>query len=211
MRFARLHLAVDLELVSFKPLSRTLIEELCLGPFQGVGKKTLAGIVIVTDNNGPLLACFHVMCREAAPRQSRATHPQTIEHLRSTLWLAPSQTVRCSQAARRRLRRRALIFRLGARAALVGPPGLAKYGTLVNVITSGEHGLEKTDGITFEEQGTDSRTCDGDSTVFYNADVNTNVVGLITDCTGDSGAIAGVPDRAAMGWACNLVSSTGNL
>ena len=72
------------------------------------------------------------MCRQAPPRQSRAVHLQTIEHLRPTLWPAP--------AARRRLRRRALIFRLGARAALVGLPGLAMDGTLVTVITSGEHG-----------------------------------------------------------------------
>ena len=28
--------------------------------------------------------------------------------------------------------------------------------------------------------------------LFYNADVNTNVVGLITDCTGDFDAISGV-------------------
>ena len=159
----------------------------------------IEGQVPLADNNGLLSACFYVMCRQAAPRQSRAMRPQTIEHLRTTLWPAPSQTVRRSQAARRRLRRRALIFRLGARAALVGPPGLAKYGTLVNVITSGEHGLDKTDGITFEEQETDSRTCEGDSTFFYNADVNTNVAGLITDCTGDSGAIAGGPGSAGMG------------
>ena len=124
----------------------------------------------LADNNGPLSACFYVMCRQA-PLQSRAMHPQTIEHLRPTLWPAPSQTVRRSQAARRRLRRRALIFRFEARAALVGPHGLAKCGT-VNVITSGEHGLHKTDGITFEEQETDSRTCKGDRTIFYNADVN---------------------------------------
>ena len=107
----------------------------------------IEGQVPLADNNGPLSACFYVMCRQAAPRQTRTMHPQTIEHLRTTLWPAPSQTVRRSQAARRRLRRRALIFRLGARAALVGPPGLAKYGTLVNVTTSGEHGLDKTDGI----------------------------------------------------------------
>ena len=80
----------------------------------------LEGQVPLADNNGPLSACFYVMCRQAAPRKSRAMHPQTIEHLRPTLWQAPSQTVRRSQAARRRLRRRALIFRLGARAALVG-------------------------------------------------------------------------------------------
>ena len=77
-------------------------------------------------------------------------HPQMFEHLRPTLWPAPSQTVRRSQAARRRLRRRALIFRLGARAALVGPPRLAKYGTLINVITSGEHGLDTTGGVTLD-------------------------------------------------------------
>ena len=34
--------------------------------------------------------------------------------------------------------------------------------------------------------------------LFYNADVNTNVVGLITDCTGDFDAIAGVHGSAAM-------------
>ena len=34
---------------------------------------------------------------------------------------------------------------------------------------------------------------------FCNADVKTNVVGLITDCTLDSGAIARVPGSAAMG------------
>ena len=79
----------------------------------------------------------------------------------------------------------------------MGPPGLAKYGTLVNVITSGEHGLDKTDSITFEERETDSRTCEGDSTLFYNADVNTNVVGLITDSTGDT--CATVPGSAASG------------
>ena len=84
----------------------------------------------------------------------------------------------------------------------MGPPGLAKYGTLVNVITCGEHVLDKTDGNTFEEQGTDSRTCEGDST---------NVAGLITDCTGDFDATAGVPDSAAMGGGCNLVSSSGTL
>ena len=124
----------------------------------------------------------------------QATHPQTIVHLHPTLWPAPSQTVRRSQAERRRLRRRALIFRLEARAP-GGPPGLAKCGTLVNVITSGEHGLDKTDGTTFEEQETDSRTCEG---VFCNVDVKTNVVGLITDCTGDFDAIAGVRGSAAM-------------
>ena len=47
--------------------------------------------------------------------------------------------------------------------------------------------------------------------LFYNADVNTNVVGLITDCTGDFDAIARVPDSAAMGGEWNLVSSSGNL
>ena len=156
----------------------------------------IEGQVPLADNNGPLSACFFVMCRQAAPRQSRAMHPQTIEHLRPTLWQAPSQTVRRSQAARRRLRRRALMFRLGARAVLVGPRGLAMYGTLVNVITSGEHGLDKADGLTFEEQETDSRTCEGDSTFFCNSDVNTNVVGLVTDCTGDTDAT--VPDSAAM-------------
>ena len=46
------------------------------------------------------------------------------------------------------------------------------------------------------KHGSDSRTCEG---VFHNADVNTNVVGLITDCTGDFGTTAGVPDSAAMG------------
>ena len=34
--------------------------------------------------------------------------------------------------------------------------------------------------------------------LFYNADVNTNVVGLITDCTGDFDAISGVHGSAAM-------------
>ena len=43
-----------------------------------------------------------------------------IEHRRPTLWSAPSQIERRSQAGRRRLRRRALIFRLGVRAALMG-------------------------------------------------------------------------------------------
>ena len=65
------------------------------------------------------------MARKAAPRQSRAMHPRTSP----TSWPAPSQTERHSQAACRRLPRRALFFRLGARAALVGPLGLAKHGT----------------------------------------------------------------------------------
>ena len=47
--------------------------------------------------------------------------------------------------------------------------------------------------------------------LFYKADVNTNVVGLITDCTVDFGTTARVPDSAAMGGVCNLVSSSGNL
>ena len=34
--------------------------------------------------------------------------------------------------------------------------------------------------------------------LFYNVDVNANVVGLITDCTGDSDATAGVPGIAGM-------------
>ena len=43
------------------------------------------------------------------------------------------------------------------------------------------------------------------------ADENTNVVGLITDCTGDFDATAGVPGSAATGGECNSVSSSGNL
>ena len=141
-----------------------------------------------------------------------------------------------------------------------GPPGLARYETLVNaeeqemttigdapledvpdeteVTTFGEQEYEpdRPDVITFEEQdtrslsrpkdedprsllrpvppnetrdelnlretagapskhGSDSRTCQG---VFHNADVNTNVVGLITDCIGYFDAIAGVHGSAAM-------------
>ena len=34
--------------------------------------------------------------------------------------------------------------------------------------------------------------------LFCNADVNTKVVGLVTDCTGDFDTTAGVPDSAAM-------------
>ena len=47
--------------------------------------------------------------------------------------------------------------------------------------------------------------------LFYSADVNTDVVGFITDCTGDFGTTAGVPDSTAMGGECNLVLSSGNL
>ena len=164
---------------------------------------SLAGVIRgqlpLADNNGPLSACFHVKCRQAARRQSRAVHPQTIEHLHSPLWPAPSKTVRRSQAGRRRVRRRALIFRLGARAALVGH--LDSRSTELSSTSSHLEStdLTKTDGIIFEEQETDSRTCEGDSTLFYNADVNKNVIGLIMDCTGDSGAIIGVPASAATG------------
>ena len=109
------------------------------------------------------------------PSATRAMHPQMIVHRRPT-----SQMERRSQAARRRLRRRAVIFRLGVRAALEGPPGLVRYETLVNaeeqetttigdapledvpdeteVITSGEQEDEpdRPDVITFEEQDTHS-------------------------------------------------------
>ena len=68
-------------------------------------------------------------------------------------------------------------------ASLGGPPVLARY------------------------EETDSRICKGDSTLFYNAHVNTNVVGLIMDRTGDFDATARVPDSAAMGGEFNLVSS----
>ena len=125
----------------------------------------------LADNNGHSSVGFDVLCC------------QMIEHHRSTLWPAPSQMERRSQAARRRLRRRPLIFRFGVRAALMGPPGLAKHETLVNaeeqetttigdapledvpdeteVITLGEQEDEpdrpvETDIITFEEQDTRS-------------------------------------------------------
>ena len=45
------------------------------------------------------------------------------------------------------------------------------------------------------EEGTDSRTCEG---VFHNVNVNTNMDGLIVDCTGDFDAIAGVHGSPAM-------------
>ena len=51
-----------------------------------------------------------------ASRQSRVMHTQTSPNL----WLAPSQMEWRFQATRRRLRRRALFFQLGA----LGPPGL---------------------------------------------------------------------------------------
>ena len=41
----------------------------------------------------------------------------------------------------------------------------------------------------------DSRTCEG---VFYNVDVNTNMDGLIVDCTGDFDAIAELHGSDAM-------------
>ena len=72
----------------------------------------IEGQVPLADNNGPLSACFHVMCRQAAPRRPRSMHPQLNVHRRPTLWPAPSQMERRSQAARRRLRRLAVIFRL---------------------------------------------------------------------------------------------------
>ena len=119
----------------------------------------------LADNNGHSPACFDVMCRQVAPRRPKAMHPQMIVHRRPTLWLAPSQMERRSQAARRRLRRRAVIFGLGVRAALEGPPGLAIYETLVNAeeqetTTIGDAPLkdvpDETEVITFGEQDTRS-------------------------------------------------------
>ena len=86
----------------------------------------------LVDNKGHSSAGFDVMCRHAALRRPKAMHPQMIVHRRRTLWPAPSQMERRPQAARRRLRRRAVIFRLGVRTSLEGPPGLARYETLVN-------------------------------------------------------------------------------
>ena len=119
------------------------------------------GQMPLVDNNGHSSAGFDVMCRQAALRRPRAMHPQMIVRRRPTLWPAPSQMERRSQAARRRLRRRAVTFRLGVRAALEGPPGLAKYETLVNAeeqetTTIGNAPLEdvpdETEAITFGEQ-----------------------------------------------------------
>ena len=91
----------------------------------------------------------------------RAMHPLMIVHRRTTRWPTPSQMERLSQAARRRLRRRAVIFRLGVRAALEGPLGLARYEDVpdeTEVITFGEQDDEpdRPDVITFEEQDTRS-------------------------------------------------------
>ena len=83
---------------------------------------TQKGKCHLQTKNGHSSVGFDVMCC------------QMIEHHRSTLWPAPSQMERRSQAARQRLRRRPLIFRFGVRAALMGPPGLAKHETLVNAV-----------------------------------------------------------------------------
>ena len=54
----------------------------------------------------------------------------------------------------------------------------------------------------------DSRTCEGDSWLFCNADVNPNVVGLTTDCTGEFDPVAGMSVSAAMLGECDFVTAT---
>ena len=49
--------------------------------------------------------------------------------------------------------------------------------------------------------------CEGQDKIFYNMNVTANFVGLNTECTGDFGAIAGVPHSVAMTDECNSSSS----
>ena len=171
----------------------------------------------LVDNNGHSSAGFDVMCRQAAPRPPRAMHPQMIVHRLPTLWPAPSQMA--SGTPTIAPTRRDLSTRSSGSPG--GPPGLARYETLVNAedqetTTIGDAPLEdvpdetevvtfaeqdepnRPDVITFEEQDTRSLLRPEDEDPRSNVDVNTSVVGLITDCTGDFDAIAGLHGSAAM-------------